>query len=48
MQAQTDLQSKLSSTRVVSYLGRHEHLPVKAHLGSKELRPEMLAMDGQS
>ena len=24
-------------------LGGHQHLPVEAHLGTKELRPEMLA-----
>jgi len=30
------------------YLGGHEHLSVEAHLGSKELGPEMFAMDGQA
>ena len=30
------------------YLGGHQHLPVEAHLGSKELRPEVLAMDCQT
>ena len=39
--------SKLIPERVAAYLRGHEHLPVEAHLGSKELGPEMFAVDGQ-
>lgn len=49
-QSMEDLTTKWASPAVAAqhYLGGHEHLPVKAHLSTKELGPEMLAWRPQT